>query len=73
MAAVVVLGAVPRALGVRKDNQANSAFVTKPGRRPLYPGLGSLWLFPQPDQALRLHHCHRGMLLAPHLWLSVHG
>src|SRR5690242_11870812 len=68
MATVVVLGTVPRAPRLREDDQANSAFVKKPGRRAFYPGLGRIWLFPQPDQAVRLHHCHRGMSAVPHLF-----
>ena len=61
MAALAFLGPVHRALGLREDDQANSPFVKKPGRRPLRPGLDSFRLFPQPDQALRLHHRDRGM------------
>jgi hypothetical protein len=47
MAALAFLGPVHRALGLREDDQANSPFVKKPGRRPLRPGLDSFRLFPQ--------------------------
>lgn len=65
MAVFVVLGAVRCTLCLREDDQANPAFVKKSGRRALHPGLGAIWLFPQSDQALRLHHCHRSMLPHP--------
>jgi hypothetical protein len=61
MAAFALMGALHRALGLREDYQAYPAFAKKPGRCLLRPGLDSLWLLSQSDQALRLHHCDRGM------------
>jgi hypothetical protein len=63
MAALASVDTVYRALGLCKDDQASAAFVKEPRRRPLRPRLDPLRLFPQPDQALWLHHRHRGMYM----------
>jgi hypothetical protein len=61
MAAYGLLGPLSGALCVREDDQASPTLAEKPGRRSLCPSVGAFWLFPQSDQAVRLHHGHRGM------------
>lgn len=65
LAAQAALGRLPGSLRLLKDSQARSAFVKKPGRRPLRTPVGPLRVLPQSHQAVRLHYRHRGTL-APH-------